>query len=460
MRKLILSLLLSLPLIASESINNDALFSLERSSGISLHSALRHVVQHNPKVLASRYKVLQAKRKLDETYAKILPKIDLSGDVGYESRTLAPDNINTIAAQTALFDYSKTDLFISLTQNLYSAGANSEAINEQKHRFSATLFNHRYTMEDTIIKVIEAYFDIIYNEIALNVNQKNMDDINKVLKIMEIKEQNGAATKGDLNFVKANAKNAESELLKTETKLIEAKAKYIYLMGLETLSSLPFELHAKMNVTKIDAVIDSLVHNNAKLQREHYYIQAAQAGYQAQKSAFQPQVDLTLNGEARDEKNIRKDSLGAVGQQAKVTMLLNFKYNLYRGGSDEAKLVRLLDKVRELKFSRNDLQNKLIFDAKVLHRSLSALDSSLTLVQSEVISARKVVDAYWNAFKDGTQDLQALQQALRTKNRAELDYVRFKKKQLVDFFKLQHQSGQLLQHLALDFSYNIDDYQK
>ena len=82
---------------------------------------------------------------------------------------------------------------------------------------------------------------------------------------------------------------------------------------------------------------------------------------------------------------------------------------------------------------------------------MSSLKSSLELTKSEVESARKVVDSYWLAFQNGTQNLQALQLAQRNLNRAEVDYVNYKKNLYIDYFKLLQRTGELLDYLKIEY---------
>jgi len=112
----------------------------------------------------------------------------------------------------------------------------------------------------------------------------------------------------------------------------------------------------------------------------------------------------------------------------------------------------------EFKYLLADEQRRIAFDTKVLHQNVSALNQSLTITESEVIASRKVVSSYWVAFKEGTQDLQALQLALRSLNRAELDYVAFQKNLYVDNFKLLKNTGELLQFLDLHYDRNPEHY--
>jgi len=314
------------------------------------------------------------------------------------------------------------------------------------------MYDHQANLEKVTIEMIETYFDVVYGKIALKVNEKNMQDFTKVLEIMEIKEANGAATKGDLNFIKANVDNAQTELIRTQTTLSNALSFYTYLLGEQYSHQLPFEDSIPLQYTDLNTSLDMARTNNSKVQRQMANIQATQYGLNAQKGSYHPTVDLLVNGESRDEFD------DGIGQRDKASVLLSFQYNLYKGGKDEAKTLRLYSKMSEYKYTLADERRKISFQTKVLYQSVSALNQSIKLTENEVISARKVVNSYWVAFKEGTQDLQALQLALRNLNRAELDYVEFQKNLYVDNLKLMQNTGELLDYLDIHYNRNPEVY--
>jgi outer membrane protein TolC len=279
-----------------------------------------------------------------------------------------------------------------------------------------------------------------------------MQDFKKVLDIMQIKEENGAATKGDLNFIQANVDNAQTELIRTQTRLSNALSFYTYILGETYSQQLPFETHVPITYTDLNTSLYKAKTNNAKIQRQKAYVQATKYSFDAQKGAYHPTIDILVNGESRNEFDV------GVGQRDKGSVLLSFNYNLYNGGKDEAKSLRLYSQMNEYKYSLADEQRKIAFETKVLHQNINALAQSLKLTENEVISSRKVVNSYWVAFKEGTQDLQALQLALRSLNRAELDYVNFQKNLYVDNFKLLQNTGDLLKYLDIHYDRNPDSY--
>lgn len=458
MIKLLLSLTLFAQLFANENnvtaLEFDPLFHAKRESGLSLYDAINRAVELSPKMQAAYQVVIQDKQKVVEVEAGHLPVVNLNGDAGYEVRQYALDenapNANT--PFTASTSYKKVDLYLTITENLWNGGSIENAIDEKDASLQASLYGYRDSLENLVISITQAYFDVVYTEIALKIADKNMLSYEKILNIVSIKEKNGAATKGDVNFIKANVDNAKNDLVSRKKALSDALAQYVYLLQTEVSTDLPFETTTVLYNQDLNSSLILADEKNAKILKQKAYIEATKFGLLGTKGRFSPKVDFAINGETRNEYDI------GLGKREKVNALVTFNYNLYNGSKDEATAIRLLAKMQEQKFLYQDLKRSLTFDIKVLHRSVSSLSESLKLTESEVLAARKVVDSYWIAFQHGTQDLQALQLAQRNLNRAEQDYATYKKDLILNNFALMKKTGTLLANLALIYKENAKEF--
>lgn len=423
-------------------LDKDELFLANRETGFTLSEAILQSLNNNYKLKASLRSVYQARYLKEEKESGHLPSVDLSANVGYEYRDSQAGDIDP-DVEDASSKYKKTELFLTITENIWSGGQISANIDSKDSKLKAKLFEHRDKMESATFEIIKAYFDLVYGEIAVKVSKKNMLNYQKILDIVKIKEENGASTKGDVNFILANVDNAKSDLVNTEAKLSDAMANYEYLMQDVTIENMPFETGVLITTHDLEESINYMQENNAKILAQKAHIQASFYDMEAQDANYYPTIDFSVNAETRDEFDT------GIGQRNKVNALVSLNYNLYAGGKDEAGYLRKFSRNTELKYLLEDQKAKLLYDTKVIHRSVSATESSLELTRNEVLAARKVVDSYWIAFTHGTQDLQALQLAQRNLNRSELDYMNYKKNLIINDFKLKKNTGELLTYLKI-----------
>jgi adhesin transport system outer membrane protein len=441
--------------IEVKSLSEDKLFQSVRSDGLSIYEAINRAIQISPKVNAASQVVIQDREKLHEVEAGHLPVVNFTGDAGYESKQITSDDndpSNTPVSATVT-KYKKADLYLTITENLWSGGSIENSIDEKDAYLKASLYDYRDKLEDLIVDVANSYFEVVYGEITLKIALKNMESYEKILNIVTIKEKNGAATKGDVNFISANVDNAKTVLVQKEKALADAIAKYEYLLETEDKAYMPYETESILYGADLNTSLTNADELNAKLLRQRAYIKATKFGFLATKKSFHPTVDFVVNGENRNEFDV------GTGQTQKANALIMVSYNLYNGGRDEATAIRLFAKMKEQKYLYDDIERNLVFDVKVLNQSVSSLSQSLTLTESEVIAARKVVASYWVAFQHGTQDLQALQLAQGNLNRAEQDYATYKKDLILNNYLLMKNTGVLLKVLELPYKKNADEFQ-
>ena len=459
---LLLATTLTLTLFALETtpekkitkLEDDALFHANRESGLSIYEAMQKAIEQSPKLHAASEVVVQEKEKVAEAEAGHLPAINLSGDTGYEARQTTEDpSVESPSAVTSQYRYKKTDLYLTISENLWAGGSIENSIDEKEAYLKASLFDYRDQLETLVLDVATAYYNVVYSEIALKIALKNMKNYEKILKIVTIKEKNGAATTGDVNFIRANVDNAKTELAQKEKDVIDAISMYVYLLQTEQKEEMPYEISSPLYIADLNTTLSDADKYNAKLLRQRAYIKGTKFGFLATKGNFHPSVDLAINGESRNEFDI-----GPGGQREKVNALVTFNYNLYNGGKDEATAIRLLAKMKEQKFLYKDIERNIVFDLKVLNSSVTSLSQSLKLTENEVLAARKVVDSYWVAFQHGTQDLQALQLAQRNLNSAEQNYAKYKKDLILNNFALMKKTGALLKFLELPYKQNAAEF--
>ena len=441
--------------IEIKSLKEDKLFQATRKDGLSIYEAIKRAVEISPRINAASQVVIQDREKLHEAEAGHLPVINFSGDTGYETRQLKDDanNPSSTPVSTEVSRYKKADLYLTITENLWSGGSIENAIDEKDASLKASLYDYRDKLENLVVDVANSYFEVVYGEITLKIALKNMEHYEKILNIVSIKEKNGAATKGDVNFISANVDNAKTELVQKQKALADAISKYEYLLETEEQAYFPYETESILYGADLNTSLANADEFNAKLLRQRSYIKATKFGFLATKKNFHPTVDFVVNGENRNEFDI------GFGQSQKANALIMFSYNLYNGGRDEATAIRLFAKMKEQKYFYDDIERNLVFDVKVLNQSVSSLSQSLTLKESEVIAARKVVASYWVAFQHGTQDLQALQLAQRNLNQAEQDYATYKKDLILNNYLLMKNTGVLLKFLELPYKKNADEFQ-
>ncbi len=405
------------------------------TQGLTLKEAILKALKKSYKISAGREKVIQAKRKVDEKIAAYLPTLNLSANAG--GAYLSP-------YQTPEEKFLKSDESLTLNQNLYAGGKHSNEIKREKANLIAAEKKFKDQVEEETLKIIDAYLSLIYQKKGIDITRANMLSLQKILDIVTTKEQNGAATKGDLNYIKSQVENASAALVKAESKYQNAVSFYEYYVGKLDQTTMPIQTEYDFALQDKNSTILLMGHNNSKLLIAQSKMQAEEYNLKALRSKFKPTLDLSIT--AKDKQS----GYLAEPQEDRATALLSFNYNLYNGGKDKAKLLGSKSKIAQLQYQFIDIKESSEYNTKQVYENiLSSLDT-LKHTQNEVDANLKVIDSYWSAFKYGTQDIQALLLAQRALNRSQLDMIKEKQTYVNGYFKLMQQTGTLLQTLHLE----------
>jgi adhesin transport system outer membrane protein len=411
------------------------------TSGILLKDAVALALNKSQKILAKREKIIQAKRKIDEKIAAYFPTVTLSANGGrtYFHPLGGPD-----------VKFLQSDETLTINQNIYAGGKHSNEIKREKANLYSAVAKFKDQVEEESLKVIDAYLTLIYRKKSIEATRENMLTLQKILDIVKIKEESGAATKGDLNYIKSQVENASAALVKEESKYQNAIAFYEYYVGELNSSNIPMEYEFYFTLDEKEQTLALMKKNNAKLQVALAKLRAQEFNLQSQKSKFKPTLDFTIV--AKDKQS------GYEGEphEDKAKALLALNYNLYNGGKDKAILLGTKSKIQELQYKFYDIQESSLYNTKQIYENILSSKDSLKHTEKEVEANRKVTDSYWTAFKYGTQDIQALLLAQRALNRSELDAIKERQKYINSHFKLMQQTGTLLQKLELSDFINPD----
>lgn len=76
---------------------------------------------------------------------------------------------------------------------------------------------------------------------------------------------------------------------------------------------------------------------------------------------------------------------------------------------------------------------KVKWNLEKLYTSLTSLLSNLDNVENEVNASKRMVESYWESFRNGEQDLHVLLQGQRQLNTAELDWIKSQQDSMKDF---------------------------
>ena len=404
---------------------------------VSLMDVVLETISNSDLLKASRETVIQSELKLKDAIAGYYPTLNLESETGRTKST-------SYGSSEKYKYYDDRNLKFILSQNIYSGLETTNTIKSLEKKLSVEKNQYEILLQEQITKAIKAYFDVVFSHKSVLASERNMIKLNKILEIITIKYDNGAATIGDLTAIKANVSNSETQLTKVKSKLTESMKYYEYIVGEKYYQTLPYEKNFNINISSFDLLYERALTRNSTILNYYNLIESEKFNLKSKESSFSPKLDFEVSlDNILDQEDYK-------GREQDLNAKLKFTMNLYNGGKDQNKILTSYSSIRALNFELNEEKKKLKWNIAKLFTSIQSTNESLKSNISEIVSLRKMVDAYWEEFNLGQQDLQSLLQGYKQLNSAEIELIKNESSNTIDLFSLLGYTGDLLSFFDLD----------
>lgn len=407
------------------------------SNRVTLKQAVITAMKVNYRVMQAKERIFQAEHGTKEAYSDFLPKVDIVSGNTHKKSSGFDDQY-----------YNQTRGDIVTSYNLFSSGEHSETVaktyitkKEQEERLKGTL-------EEEIIKVIDAYFSVVYGKMAIEVNRNNYDKLLKILDIVKIKRELGAATVGDENSILASVSNAKTALINTESSYNNAKDYYEFLTNAKLEDLTPFETDFQTNLRPFDEVYDQIKKFNTDVNILETQIQSKQKDLLINSASQGLKIDFSMTNSRRFRDDMLKSASPSEGMNNDFIAEVTFSLNLYDGGKTEARAARIMSEASALVYNLEYTKQDTKWNSQKLFNSVQTNTKTIDTLTTEIDASNKMADAYWEKFRLSSQDLVTLLQAQRQVNNAELEKLRSEKSRVVDYFSLLAKQGKLIEHFG------------
>ena len=415
-------------------------FDIDNYDKVTLKSVILETLSQSNTLKSAAEKVNQIELELKKTYAAYHPTVDFEYTLKNTKNHTGDTNLDTPSHS----EYDDEAYKLTLKQSLYAGGATALKVKSIKSKVEEGKRKYLIVLEQEIQKAIKAYFQVLFNHQKVQLNQKNMDKLNKILDITQVKYDSGALAIGDLSAVKANIANASSNLISIKSELADSLDYYLYIVGEDFTRTAPFEENFSIKLQTLDELYKQIEEKNLGLLNYRLNIQSTKDNLLSVKAKFKPKVDLEMY-----YKNVLDKEEFSTNEESYVTKL-TLAYNLYNGGKDTIDTMRIFSDLQELKYRYKEQIKKIKWEVSKLYNSIKSLDDTIKSTKEEVRASQEMVGAYWEGFQLGEQDLQVLLQGQRQLNSAQLNLVKFKQDYLTNLFKLIKEKGELASYFDID----------
>ncbi|MEN8190579.1 MAG: TolC family protein [Thermodesulfobacteriota bacterium] len=387
---------------------------------LSLSDAQAVALDGNPSLQAAAERVEQARQRVIQAKGAYFPSVDTSGS--YIASQLSESGS---ASQEALADMTGTSFDRSSEVYGVSLGASWSLFEGFSRRFNR--LRVEYGEEELLAAerdagrlllqaVAESFYGVQLARYNIIIGEANKAFNSQLLSEAEAAHGAGAGSLSVVLNFKVQMNSAETDLLLARKNQEIARLGLALLMGVESGQLPPSLRLAELAMVEEDSfaplgtetLVEEALARRPDLQRQEMALAVAESSEGGAKGVFYPRLGLKGSLDGR-----RNDDMAFEGEDFGSTLSLNLSYNLYRGGSDRARLAETRSRKREqqrtLENKKNQVRTEVMQAAARLHQ---AREQFILQKKSEVL-VRQTRDLVQKGYAAGQESLVRLNEVQR-----------------------------------------------
>ena len=395
----------------------------------------------NDAVYASARAALQAGReKLPQGQALLLPSVNATGNTTYNDNQILFRNA---APGPFVRKFNSNAWSVTLSQPLVRM-QNWEQYQQAGFQVAQAEASFGQTSQDLIVRVAQAYFDVLASQDSLAFIQAQKTAISEQLAQAKRNFEVGTATITDTHEAQARFDLATSQEIAAQNDLEFKKRVVQQLIGKFPDGFAPLKVSAQLDPPQPHAMepwVDSAEKQNFTVRIQEAGVEIATREVRRNRAGHLPTLDLIgTYGETGASSNV----LNGTGSDTRgATLGLQLSVPLYAGGATTS---RVREAVANLEKSRNDLENARRSAALASRQSYLGVTNGMAQVRAleqALISSQSALDSNKLGYEVGVRInidvLNAQQQLFSTKR----DLSRARYETLLNGLRLKAAAGAL-----------------
>ena len=407
----------------------------------SLQDSVSMAIKTNPDVLVETNQRLANDEAVKGARGGFFPKVDLLAGTGNEWSD------NTTTRALGYNDWRKLnrqEAQITLTQMLFDGFAVSSEVGRNKARVESAAWKVLGTSEAVGLRVVEAYLNVLRNQEMVRLAKENLNAHTRTMDQIDIRSQGGIGRKSDQEQSAARLGLARANLVSAEANLRDAEINFQRVVGSKPLAlTKPSAPDAGLIPRNADGAVDTAVANHPILKSAGADVKAAEYQREAAKSGYYPRFDLELG--YGNNKNLD----GVKGDNDEKYAMLRMRYNLFRGGSDMARVSETTHLTNEAREVQNRTQRQVEESTRLSWNAYTSASERLPGLKTHADVGSETSEIYAKHFNLGQRTLLDLLDSVNESFTSQMNYTSAMYLEMFARYRVLADMGQLLSYLGV-----------
>lgn len=365
----------------------------QAGTATGLAAAVQKAIDSNPEVTARLNALRAASKEVDVAKGGYLPTVDLSADVGRDR-----DKVDQRNPESRSF--SRSGLALTANQVLWDGRFTANEVDRLGHARKVRYFEFLAASEDTALEAARAYIDVLRFRKLVGLAEDNYVQHKYVFDQLQSKFKAGVGRGVDTEQANARLALADSNLTTESANLHDVASRYLRVVGEAPANGLAAMPRIDANLAGDNTqVISQALARNASISAAVENLRAVESETKTKDSPFQPRV------EARLRSGVGNNFDGLIDRKSATSAQILLNWNLYNGGSDQARTKQFADLINQAADQRDKACRDVRQTIGIAHNDITRARTQLAALDRNVLAIEKARDAYRQQFDIGQRSL-------------------------------------------------------
>jgi adhesin transport system outer membrane protein len=414
-----------------------AVFGVVSTAGVvqgeTLRDAVQNMVATHPEVRSVVYNRLARDQEIKQARAGYFPELGINAWAGvreYEEPT--DDNLDP------------WQFTLSLRQNVFRGFQDVKEVDRQKSRVRSEAYVIQAVTEDTALNAARTYIDVLRKQQFLELARENLKLHQRIADQIKLRSESGVDRKADMNQVESRLALAHSNVVVTETNLVDAETNYLAVIGNMPENLVKPEVPAEALPVSLEEAQQKTLERHPTLKQAEADLQARYAQEDVANAPFWPIVDFEVDKSWYDELET-----GLNTETDELTALVRVRYNFFKGWKDRARKVETTYLVSEAREVRNNSHRQAIELVRLAWMAYKAENDRQPYLEQRVASSSETSQSYSKQWDIGKRTLLDVLDAEAERIEAKKELIDSQFNGLFAQYRILNATGELIHTLDL-----------
>jgi len=406
----------------------------------TLHDVVDYTVNNNPQIRTQAEKRNSAEHVIDQAKSGYYPTLDVNGGFGYEYS----NNPSTRGGRNRdPKDMSREELGFQFRQMLFDGFLTRNEVTRTTEATNAEAYGVYGEAELIALDAVRAFLDLLRQQELNGLAVENLEIHRTTNDQVKLRSERGVGKKADEEQSISRLARAESNERAARGNLLDANTSFLKVVGRLAGDLDQPESPQTAMPADIDVSVEQAVANNPVLKAAEHDVKEAEAQKESAESPFFPTLHFEVSGRNDDDLD------GVEGQDDEVQAMLRLRYNLFRGGKDDARRKETAALLSQAQQIRDNTYREVVESMRLAWASYETVSSQLEFFTQHRDAAIKTHESYQQQFNIGQRTLLDLLDSANEMYTAKSDFTNASYDQRVAMYRILAAMGKLNEHLQV-----------